>query len=147
MKKITFIVFAIAFFTQLSFADRHTAHYRAIETANQLEAKGFSIHSIPGRHLRYNHYRTYNRFLYRGTCYGIIGVGDQYVRDLDVIIYDKYWRYVTADTGSSHVSAVDFCPRHTGMYHIRTRMRGGSGYFYQVIGHRGYTPAYSRYYY
>ena len=145
MKKTIFVMLCMAFFTPLAFASQSNAHHRAVDTASRLSAKGYHIHSIPGRHLRHNHYRTYNRFLYSGTCYGIVGVGDQNIWDLDVVVYSPSWNYVTSDSGSSRVSAVEFCPTRSGMYHIRTRVRGGAGWFYQVIGYRNYRDSRYRY--
>lgn len=135
MRKNIFIgLVLILLSTSTLFADRATAAENAIVASIHLENQGYSIKDIPGRHLRNNHYRTYNRYLYSGNCYAIVGVGDNNVRDLDVVVYDRYWNWVVSDRDSQSVSAVRICPRRSGTYRIRTTMYRGSGYFYQVIG-------------
>lgn len=137
MKKILVIIsLFIAFSTSHLFAGRYTAATKAIQAARMIESNGYSVREIPGRHLRRGRYRTYNRYLYSGNCYAFVGVGDQNVRDLDVIIYDRNWNYVASDRDSSDVTVAKICPHRSGTYRIRTKMYRGSGYFYQVIGWR-----------
>jgi len=136
MKKLL-IAFILVFIGINSlYADRATAAAKAIIAAANLESNGYYIRNIPGRYLRQGHYRTYNRYLYRGSCYAIVGVGDNSVRDLDVYVWDNYWNLVAEDSDSSSVSVASFCPRHSGTYHIRTKMYSGHGFFYQVIAYK-----------
>jgi len=114
-------------------ADSATAAARAIEVGLLLEGEGYSVRDIPGTYLKNNHYRTYNRYLYAGSCYSIVGIGDQNVRDLDVYVWDRHWNRVAQDSDTSNISAVKICPSRSGTFHIRTMMYGGSGHFYQVI--------------
>lgn len=136
MKKIIFVLLFLGVSASSLFSDRFTAQENAVTAAIELENRGYTIREIPGRYLSQGHYRTYNRYLYGGNCYAIVGVGDQHVRDLDVIIYDRYWNVVASDTDSSSVSAAKICLRHSGTYRIRTKMYSGNGYFYQVIAWR-----------
>lgn len=117
-------------------ADRYTAIRNAVHTSNILESRGYSIRDIAGRHLRQNHYRTYNRFLYSGNCYAIVSVGDNSVRDLDLRVYDRSWRYLGGDRDYDKTAVVKFCPAYSGTYRFRTRMYRGSGHFRMIIGYR-----------
>ena len=136
MKKLFVGLLLLVLFNNILVADRYTAQVNAIDAAIKLENLGYTVREIPGRYLRQGHYRTYKRYLYGGNCYAIVGVGDQNVRDLDVIIYDRNWNYVASDTDSSAVSVAKICPRRSGYYRIRTKMYRGHGYFYQVISWR-----------
>ncbi len=136
MKKLFLVsLILLSSFSSL-YADRATAAAKAIIVAANLEGRGYTIKNIPGRYLRHRHYRTYNRYLYSGNCYAIVGVGDNGVRDLDVYVWNRYWNLVAKDTDASNVSVATICPRRSGTYHIRTFMYSGSGYFYQVIAYR-----------
>ena len=136
MKKLLAGLLLFGILNNFLIADRYTAQANAVAAALTLESKGYTVREIPGRYLKHGHYRTYKRYLYAGNCYAIVGVGDQNVRDLDVIVYDRYWNYVTSDTDASPISVVEICPRHSGYFRIRTKMYGGHGYFYQVIAWR-----------
>jgi len=133
MKKILAGLLIIGLSYSMLYADRSTAAAKAIIVGAALEQDGYTVKDIPGRYLEQGHYRTYNRYLYSGNCYAIVGVGDENVNDLDVIVWDRNWNYVVQDSDSSNVSAVTVCPNRSGTYHIRTKMYSGSGYFYQVI--------------
>jgi len=136
MRKILISLLIMGLSTNLIFADRGTAGAKAILVGASLESDGYTVRDIPGRHLRSGHYRTYNRYLYSGSCYAIVGVGDDNVRDLDVVVWDGNWNRVASDRDSSDISAVKICPRWSGTFHIRTTMYRGSGYFYQVIAYK-----------
>ena len=110
-------------------ARRNAAAAMAVE-----RSEGYFIKDVPGTYLRHNHYRTYSRYLYRGNCYVFVGVGDNTVTDLDAILYDRYFNILDYDTGYDKNPVIKFCPSYSGLYRIRTRMAGGHGYFYQVIG-------------
>jgi len=96
--------------------------------------KGYYIKEAPGTYLRQGHYRTYSRYLYRGNCYVFVGVGDNTVRDLDAVLYDRLFNVIASDTSSDATPVIHFCPRRSGLYRIRTKMYRGHGYFFQVIG-------------
>jgi len=134
MKKILISMLFIAISSTSLLADRATANANAIITAIYLEGYGYTIQDISGRHLRTNHYRTYNRYLYSGTCYAIASIGDDDVRDLDIQVWDRNWNYITSDSDSSKTAVVEVCPRYSGTYRFRTRMYSGSGYFRMIMG-------------
>jgi len=136
MKKILLILLIIGLYSSTAFADRGVAASKAIKAGFELERRGYTVREIPGTYLRQGRYRTYNRYLYGGNCYAIVGVGDNRVRDLDVIIWNRNWRRVARDNDSSDVTVASFCPRRSGTYRIRTKMYRGSGHFYQVIAYR-----------
>ncbi len=136
MKKILISLLFLVISSTTLLADRCTANANAYDTARLLQYDGYSIRDIAGRHLRQKHYRTYNRYLYSGNCYAIVSVGDNNVRDLDLKVYNRRWRYIGGDRDSSRAAVVQFCPNYSGTYRFRTVMYRGSGHFRMLIGYR-----------
>ena len=135
MKKILFILIMLGVVgTSLMAGSWYVARRNADAAMIALRSQGYYIKSVAGRYLRHGHYRTYNRYLYRGNCYAFVGVGDDTVTDLDSILYDRYFNFIASDRLVDNIPTIYFCPRYSGLYRIRTRMYGGYGYFYQVIG-------------
>ena len=110
------------------------AKLNAIAAMVAEKAKGYNVKEAPGTYLRQGHYRTYSRYLYRGNCYVFIGAVDNTVRDLDAILYDRLFNVIASDTSSKKNPIIQFCPRRSALYRIRTKMYRGHGYFFQVIG-------------
>lgn len=136
MKKILVSILFIVMSMTTLHADRYTANSNARYTASILEDAGYSIRDIAGRHLSNRGYRTYNRYLYSGNCYAVVSVGDDNVRDLDIKVWDRYWRYIGADRDSDRSAVVKICPRYSGTYRFRTVMYSGSGHFRMLLGWR-----------
>ena len=135
MKKLLlaliFLGIGVDFLNATSLAE---ARYNARAAMRAERAAGYYIKEAPGRYLRQNHYRTYSRYLYRGNCYVFFGVGDNTVRDLDAILYDRLFNVIASDTSADKNPEIHFCPSRSALYRIRTKMYRGHGYFYQVIG-------------
>ncbi len=62
-----------------------------------------------------------------GKCYAILAVGDSGVRDMDLTLLDATGREVDRDEAGDARPTVRVCPRTTGHYRMRVRMRSGSG--------------------
>lgn len=61
----------------------------------------------------------YNVYLYRGVCYAIVGVADETVIDLDLIVFDSSMNNeIVKDQDRSEVAVVTFCPRYSGNFKI-----------------------------
>jgi len=64
-----------------------------------------------------------------GKCYAILGVGDNGVRDLDLILKDDSGRTLDQDVETDARPIVRVCPQATGQYTMTVRMYAGAGNF------------------
>ena len=135
MKKNLLIFTILGLTTTALLADSlYVAKRNAISAIKAERRAGYNVKNVAGRYLRYGHYRTYSRYLYRGNCYVFFGVGDNTVTNLDAGLFTRTFRLVAADVRRKKNSVIKFCPRRSGLYRIRTKMNGGHGYFFQVVG-------------
>jgi hypothetical protein len=84
------------------------------------------------------YYNQVDRTFYRGNTYALVAGGDSRVRDVDIKVYDENWRLIASDEDSSAIAVVQFTPRWTGPFHVRTiyyrgEIVGSVGFF---IGYR-----------
>jgi len=135
MKKKLLILTILGFTATSLFADSlYIAKRNAVRAIKAERKVGYNVKSVAGRYLRYGHYRTYNRYLYRGNCYVFFGVGDNTITNLDAALFTRNFRLIGADIRRSKNTVIKFCPRRSGLYRIRTKVNGGHGYFFQVLG-------------
>jgi hypothetical protein len=64
-----------------------------------------------------------------GKCYAILGVGDNGVRDLDLILKDGSGQTLDQDVEVDARPIVRVCPEQTGNYTMTVRMYAGAGSF------------------
>lgn len=64
-----------------------------------------------------------------GKCYAILAVGDNGVRDLDLILSDSHNREVDRDVEQNPRPVVRVCPTNSGTYSMHLRMFDGQGHF------------------
>lgn len=64
-----------------------------------------------------------------GKCYAILAVGDNGVRDLDLILLDRNGRQIDRDVETDPRPVVRVCADRTGDYRMQVRMFSGSGNF------------------
>ncbi|MBK8171789.1 MAG: hypothetical protein IPK60_15775 [Sandaracinaceae bacterium] len=64
-----------------------------------------------------------------GKCYAILAVGDNGVRDLDLILSDSRDREVDRDVEENPRPIVRVCPTSSGTYTMHLRMFNGQGHF------------------
>jgi hypothetical protein len=73
--------------------------------------------------------RDFSLQLEGGKCYAILGVGDNAVRDLDLILKDGTGRTLDQDLETDARPVVRVCPEQTGQYTMTIRMFAGAGNF------------------
>jgi hypothetical protein len=83
------------------------------------------------------YYHQVDRTFYRGNAYALVAAGDSRVRDADIKVYDENWNLIDSDTDASAVAVVQFTPRWTGAFHVRTiyyrgELVGSLGFFIGV---------------
>ena len=64
-----------------------------------------------------------------GKCYAILAVGDNGVRDLDLVLLDSRNNEVDRDVEQNPRPVVRVCPTNTGSYTMHLRMFDGQGHF------------------
>ena len=64
-----------------------------------------------------------------GKCYAILGVGDNGVRDLDLVLVDDRGREIDRDVEQDARPVVRVCAERSGTYSMKVRMFSGSGNF------------------
>jgi hypothetical protein len=73
--------------------------------------------------------QTYPIQLEGGKCYAILGVGDNGVRDLDLVLVDGSGRELDRDVETDARPVVRVCAQQTGEYRMNVRMFAGQGNF------------------
>lgn len=73
--------------------------------------------------------RAINIPLEGGKCYAILAVGDNGVRDLDLVLLDSRNNEVDRDVEQNPRPVVRVCPSNSGTYSMHLRMFDGQGHF------------------
>jgi hypothetical protein len=85
------------------------------------------------------YYYQVDRTFYRGNTYALVAAGDSRVRDADIKVYDENWNLIDSDTDASAVAVVQFTPKWTGAFHVRTIYYRGD-----LVGSVGFFIAFRR---
>lgn len=64
-----------------------------------------------------------------GKCYAVLAVGDNGVRDLDLLLNDSAGTTIDRDVQTDPRPIVRVCPTTSGAFHVQVRMFSGSGSF------------------
>lgn len=72
------------------------------------------------------YYKCIDRTFFRGNSYALVATGDSRVVDVDVRVYDENMNLIASDTDNSAVAVVQFSPRWTGLFHVRTTYYRGA---------------------
>jgi hypothetical protein len=83
------------------------------------------------------YYNQVDRTFYRGNRYALVATGDSRVSDVDLKVFDESWNLIDSDTDSSNVAVVQFSPKWTGLFHVRTIYYRGA-----PVGSLGFFVAY-----
>ena len=81
-----------------------------------------------GRYLKQGRYYTIKTTLYRGNKYYIVGAGDSTVRDLDIVITDRYGNVYDRDRKRDALPIVVARAYSTKTFYVRVKMHRGHGY-------------------
>ena len=65
-------------------------------------------------------YVTYT--LYSGNTYILVAGGCESARDVDLLVYDENWNFITRDNDVDKRAAVLIRPRWTGTFHVKVTM-------------------------
>jgi hypothetical protein len=97
---------------------------------SELRARGYESYGEPSRgHLNQAETRNFGIHLDGGKCYAILAVGDNGVRDLDLLLLDQQGRRLDRDIENDARPVVRVCPKNTGEFQMQVRMYNGSGNF------------------
>jgi hypothetical protein len=95
-----------------------------------MRARGYESYGEPSRGtLQPSQSRDYPLELEGGKCYAILAVGDNGVRNLDLVVTDQAGREIDQDVETDARPVVRVCAGRTGNYSIRVRMSEGAGNF------------------
>jgi hypothetical protein len=95
-----------------------------------IRARGYQPYGDQSRgELAESQTRDFSMQLEGGKCYAILGVGDNGVRDLDLILKDGTGRTIDQDLETDARPVVRVCPEQTGQYTMTVRMYAGAGNF------------------
>ncbi len=95
-----------------------------------MRARGYESHAEPSRgSLEQGSTQDFQISLEGGKCYAILAVGDNGVRDLDLILLDSRGRQVDRDVETDPRPVVRVCADRTGDFTMQVRMYSGSGSF------------------
>jgi hypothetical protein len=95
-----------------------------------MQARGYHGFGKPTRgQLAQGKRRDFGIELEGGKCYAILGVGDNTVRDLDLILLDPNGRKVDRDFEQDARPIVRVCPDQSGHFTMRVQMMRGEGEF------------------
>lgn len=64
-----------------------------------------------------------------GKCFAVVAVGDNNVRDLDLMLYDLRGKVVDKDFENSPRATTRMCPSQSGKYRMLVKMPSGTGSF------------------
>jgi hypothetical protein len=97
---------------------------------SDIRARGYQPYGDQSRgQLGEGQTRDFSMQLEGGKCYAILGVGDNGVRDLDLILKDSNGQTLDQDVETDARPIVRVCPDDTGQYTMTVRMYAGSGNF------------------
>ncbi len=97
---------------------------------SDIRARGYQPYGDQSRgQLGESETRDFTIQLEGGKCYAILGVGDNGVRDLDLLLKDESGRMIDEDVETDARPIVRVCPDDTGQYTMTVRMYQGSGNF------------------
>jgi hypothetical protein len=103
-------------------------NYRLLEA--DIRARGYEPFGEPSRgRLDEGGERDFSIELEGGKCYAILAVGDNSVRDLDLILLDERGRQIDRDVEADPRPIVRVCASRTGSYTMKVRMYTGQGNF------------------
>ena len=95
-----------------------------------MRARGYEGMGDPTRgSLSESETRDFSVSLEGGKCYAILAVGDNGVRDLDLILSDPRGRQIDRDVEEDPRPIVRVCPEQTGDYTMQIKMFSGAGNF------------------
>jgi hypothetical protein len=95
-----------------------------------MRARGYESYGDVSRgSLQQGGEQTYPIQLEGGKCYAILGVGDNGVRDLDLVLVDGSGRPIDRDVEADARPVVRVCAATTGEYRMQVRMAAGQGNF------------------
>jgi hypothetical protein len=95
-----------------------------------MRARGYESMGDPTRgNLGESETRDFQVSLEGGKCYAILAVGDNGVRDLDLILSDPGGRQIDRDVERDPRPIVRVCPNATGNYTMQIKMFSGAGQF------------------
>jgi hypothetical protein len=79
----------------------------------------------------------YSVTLHAGTSYCIFAAGDQWIYDLDILLYDENAKLVRSDVSRDAIPSVSVTPAWTGPFTVRIKnVRGrGAGHYAVGIAH------------
>ncbi|MFO0695759.1 MAG: hypothetical protein U0230_19515 [Polyangiales bacterium] len=98
---------------------------------SDITARGYEPYGDQTRgSLREGETRDFQVNLEGDKCYAILAVGDNGVRNLDLIVTDRIGRALDQDVENDARPIVRTCPTQTGDQTIQVRMTAGSGNFY-----------------
>src|SRR5690606_12152298 len=93
-----------------------------------MRARGYESYGPPSRgELAQGASRNFDIRLEGGRCYAILAVGDENVRDLDLVLIGPDGREVDRDIAQDSRPTVRVCPEADGLYTIQMRMADGYG--------------------
>lgn len=64
-----------------------------------------------------------------GTCYVVVGVGSEALRELDLLLFDSDGAEVARDGQTGPRVAVHYCPPQSGTHYLGVRATTGNGLF------------------
>jgi hypothetical protein len=95
-----------------------------------MQARGYQSHGEPSRGtLQQGQTQDFAIHLEGGKCYAILAVGDDGVRDLDLILLDARGNKLDRDMENDSRPIVRVCPGESNEFTMRVRMSRGSGKF------------------
>ncbi len=95
---------------------------------SDMHARGYESYGQPSRsQLTESQTQDYPIELEGGKCYALLAVGDNGVRDLDLIVMDASDHEVDRDVETDARPIVRVCAQQTGRYKMQVRMYSGQG--------------------
>lgn len=95
-----------------------------------MRARGYEPYGDPTRgEMEQEATRDFDIQLEGGRCYAILAVGDNGVRDLDVLLMNPAGQELDRDIEADPRPIVRVCPTDSGQFRMRVRMFRGSGHF------------------
>lgn len=97
---------------------------------SEMQARGYEAFGQPSRgSLEQGATRDFAVSFEGGKCYAILAVGDNGVRDLDILLLDAGGDQIDQDVDTDARPIVRVCPQQTGQYRMQVRMFSGAGNF------------------
>lgn len=93
-------------------------------------SRGYEVFGEPARgELEDSQHRDFPVTLEGGRCYAILAVGDNGVRNLDLLLHNGSGREFDRDFDTNAQPIVRVCPESTARLHVRVAMNEGAGRF------------------